>query len=44
MKEAVRFARRINADPVQKAASKKKAKGYTNEYQAAVAWYIKNEK
>jgi len=42
MKEAVFFARRINDDPIKKAAWKKRAKGYTNVYQAAVAFYMKN--
>jgi hypothetical protein len=42
MKEAVFFARRINEDPIKKAAWKKRAKGYTNVYQAAVAFYMKN--
>jgi len=42
MKEAVRFARRINEDPIQKASWKKLAKAYSNVYQAAVAWYLKN--
>ncbi len=42
MKEAVFFARRINDDPIKKAAWKKRAKGFTNVYQAAVAFYLKN--
>ena len=43
MKEAVTFAKRINADPVKKAAWKKRSKGYSNVYQAAVAFYMKND-
>lgn len=43
MKLAVQFARRINGDPAQRAAWKKRAKGFSNVYQAAIAWYMKNE-
>ena len=42
LKQAVAQAKRINADPVQKAKWKKKAKGYSNVYQAAMAWYMKH--
>jgi hypothetical protein len=42
MKEAVQFARGINRNPAYKIAWKKHAKGYTNVYQAALAWYLKN--
>ena len=42
MKEAVLFARRIIADPIQKASWKKRAKGFSNVYQAAVSWYMKH--
>jgi len=42
MAYAVTFARDINSDPVQKAKWKKRAKGYTNVYQAALSWYLKN--
>ncbi len=42
LKEAVFYARRVNNDPVQKAAWKKRAKGYSNVYQAVVSWYLKN--
>ncbi len=42
MKEAVPFAKDINRNPAWKAAWKKHTKGYTNVYQAALAWYLKN--
>ena len=42
MREAVHFAQHINADPVKKAAWKKHAKGYSNVYQAVIAWYSKH--
>jgi hypothetical protein len=42
MKEAVSFARGIIHNPTYKAAWKKHTKGYTNVYQAALAWYLKN--
>jgi hypothetical protein len=42
MKEAVDFAKGINRNPTHKAAWKKHTKGYTNVYQAALAWYLKN--
>ena len=43
MKDAVRFGKHVNSNPAYKAAWKKHAKGYSNVYQAAVAWYLKNE-
>lgn len=42
MAYAVAFAREINSDPAERAKWKKRAKGYTNVYQAAVSWYLKN--
>lgn len=41
MSEAVYFARKINSNPVYKAAWKKYARSYSNVYQAAVSWYMK---
>jgi hypothetical protein len=43
LKEAVIFAKGINNDPVRKAQWKKRAKGFTNVYQAALSWYLINE-
>jgi hypothetical protein len=43
MREAVKFAQAVNADPVKKAKWKKRAKGFTNVYQAALSWYLKTE-
>ena len=42
MKFAVGFAKNIILNPAYKASWKKHTKGYTNVYQAALAWYLKN--
>jgi hypothetical protein len=42
MKLAVGWAKRIILNPAYKAAWKEHTKGYTNVYQAALAWYLKN--
>jgi hypothetical protein len=44
MKSAVIWAKGIILNPVHKAAWKNHTKGYTNVYQAALAWFLKNGK
>jgi hypothetical protein len=43
MREASKFGRAINDDPVRKAEWKKRAKGFSNVYQAVVSWYLLHE-